>query len=78
VPSDLEIDLLLRGADVHTLDDARPRGRAVAIHHGRVLAVLDDDELPVGVRARRVVDAGGAVAMPGFDDAHQHAAWCGQ
>jgi predicted amidohydrolase YtcJ len=75
---DLEIDLLLRDADVVTLHDARPRGRAVAVHHGRVVAVLADDELPAGVRARRVVDAGGATVVPGFDDAHQHTAWFGQ
>ncbi|MHC1562307.1 amidohydrolase [Actinomycetospora sp. C-140] len=74
----MEIDLLLRDADVLTLDDAHPRGRAVAVHHGRVLAVLDDGELPAGVRARRVVGAGGATVVPGFDDAHQHAAWFGQ
>lgn len=75
---DLVIDLLLRDADVVTLHDARPRGRAVAVHHGRVLAVLADDELPAGVRARRVVGAGGATVVPGFDDAHQHTAWFGQ
>ena len=74
----IDIDLLLRDADVRTLDDAHPRGRAVAVHHGRVLAVLDDDELPAGVRARRVVGAGGATVVPGFDDAHQHTAWFGQ
>ncbi|MFC5141198.1 amidohydrolase [Actinomycetospora rhizophila] len=74
----MEIDLLLRDAHVRTLDDAYPQGRAVAVHHGRVLAVLDDGELPAGVRARRVVGAGGATVVPGFDDAHQHAAWFGQ
>ena len=78
VSDELEIDLLLRDADVLTLDDARPRGRAVAVHHGRVLAVLEDDELPAGVRARRVAGAGGATVVPGFDDAHQHTAWFGQ
>ena len=76
--SELEIDLLLRDADVLTLDDAHPRGRAVAVHQGRVVAVLDDDALPAGVRARHVVGAGGATVVPGFDDAHQHAAWFGQ
>lgn len=75
---ELEIDLLLRDADVLTLDAARPRGRAVAVHHGRVLAVSEDGELPAGVRARRVVDVGGATVVPGFDDAHQHTAWYGQ
>ena len=74
----MEIDLLLRDADVVTLHDALPRGRAVAVHHGRVVAGLDDDELPAAVRARRVVDAGGATVVPGFDDAHQHTAWFGQ
>lgn len=77
----MEIDLLIRDAAVVTLDDACPRGRGVAVHHGRVVAVLgpdDDGALPAGVRARRVVDLDGATVVPGLADAHQHMAWFGQ
>ena len=50
-----------------------PRARAVAVHHGRVLAV--DDER--GARQRRDRRAGRRV-VPGFHDAHNHMAWFGR
>jgi hypothetical protein len=47
---------------------------ALAVHHGRIVALGDDArELP----ARRRVDLGGAVVVPGFHDAHNHLAWFG-
>jgi predicted amidohydrolase YtcJ len=47
---------------------------ALAVHHGRIVALGDDArELP----ARRHVDLGGAAVVPGFHDAHNHLAWFG-
>ncbi|MHA6618871.1 amidohydrolase [Pseudonocardia sp. DLS-67] len=68
----MEIDLLVRNAAVVTVDDARPRARTLAVHHGRVLA-LDAD----GLRGRTEIDAQGAALVPGFGDAHNHMAWFG-
>ena len=47
---------------------------ALAVHHGRIVALGDDArDLP----ARRRVELGGAVVVPGFHDAHNHLAWFG-
>jgi hypothetical protein len=76
----MQIDLHVHDADVLTLDGpgTGSRARGLAVHHGRVLAVLDDGSLPAGVTARRTADCGGAVVVPGFGDAHNHMAWFGQ
>lgn len=68
------LDLLVRNARILTLDDDRPTARTLGVLHGRI-AGLDDDveDLP----ARRVLDAGGATLVPGFNDAHCHTAWFG-
>src|ERR1700744_522903 len=67
-------DLLLVNANVLTMDPARPRARSVAAAGGRIIAVDPGPEL----RAREVVDLGGATVLPGFHDAHNHMAWFGR
>ncbi len=76
----MQIDLHVHDADVLTLDGegTGTRARGLAIHQGRVLAVLDDGELPAGIDARRTAGCGGATVVPGFGDAHNHMAWFGQ
>jgi predicted amidohydrolase YtcJ len=69
----MEIDLIVRNAVIVTMDDAVPRARTLAVHHGRVLA-LDPD----GLRGRTEIDAQGAALVPGFGDAHNHMAWFGK
>lgn len=67
-------DLLLVNGNVLTMDPARPRARSVAIADGRIVAV---DPARDGLRAREVADLGGATALPGFHDAHNHMSWFG-
>jgi predicted amidohydrolase YtcJ len=55
------------------MDPEHPRAHALAVHHGRVLAVDPDTAL----RADTTVDAQGATVGPGFGDAHNHTAWFG-
>jgi predicted amidohydrolase YtcJ len=76
----VQIDLHVHDADVLTLDGEGlgRRGRGLAVHQGRVLAVLDDDALPAGLTARRRAGCGGATVVPGLGDAHNHMAWFGQ
>jgi predicted amidohydrolase YtcJ len=69
----MQIDLLVRNASVVTMDDAHPRARTLAVHHGRVIAHDAD-----GLRGRTEIDAQGATLVPGFGDAHNHMAWFGQ
>src|ERR1700759_5759646 len=66
-------DLLLVNANVLTMDPAQPRARSVAAAGGRIIAVDPGPEL----RAREVVDLGGAPVLPEFHDAHNHMAWFG-
>lgn len=50
------------------------RADALAVHHGRIVALGDDArDLPT----RRRIDLGGAAVVPGFHDAHNHLAWFG-
>lgn len=71
-------DLVLRGGVVHALDDAGTRGTAVAVRHGRVVALGDDARIDrlIG-RRTRVVDLDGRAVLPGINDSHLHACWLG-
>ncbi len=60
---------------IYTMDEARPRARAMAIDtlSGRILAVGENDEVRgVGGRASELVDLRGKTVLPGFIDAHIH------
>ncbi len=62
---------------VLTMDDGLPpRAEAVAVEHGRIVAVGGDDEvLALRKGSTRVVDLGGRTVLPGFIDSHAH--WIG-
>jgi 5-methylthioadenosine/S-adenosylhomocysteine deaminase len=67
-------DLILRGAQVLTLDARRtiyPAG-AVAVRGHTIAAVGPEAEVLERWRAPRVLDAGGGIVHPGFVDAHLH------
>jgi len=66
-------DLVLRGGAVYTMDAARSWASAVAIRHGRI-AYVGGDSLPLELvgRGTNVVDLGGQMVLPGFQDAHVH------
>ncbi|MBL8136249.1 MAG: amidohydrolase [Acidobacteria bacterium] len=66
-------DLVITNARVFTNDPARPWAEAVAMKGERVIAVGPAaDALAAKGPATRVVDAGGRVLVPGFNDAHVH------
>ncbi len=68
-------DLVLTGGTVSTSDVDRPRARAVAVRGGRIVAVGDEDEVGGQVGpGTEVVDLDGRMLLPGFQDAHVHAA----
>ncbi|MEW2548468.1 amidohydrolase [Streptomyces sp. NPDC047002] len=71
--TDHRIDLVVRDADVRTLDAERPRASAFAARDGRVVAVGTDWDIErlVGP-GTRVVDAGGRMVLPGLVDVHTH------
>jgi predicted amidohydrolase YtcJ len=62
---------VLHNARIYTLDRARPVASAVAIDHGRIVAVGDDELLSLGDPRSRV-DMRGRTILPGLTDAHLH------
>jgi predicted amidohydrolase YtcJ len=69
----LPADLILRNAVVRTVDAGHSTGDALAIEAGRIAAVGNAADID-GLRGSgtRVVDLGGALVLPGFQDAHCH------
>ncbi|MEV0408267.1 amidohydrolase [Actinoallomurus sp. NPDC050550] len=67
-------DLVLRGGRIFAGGESRPA--AVAVAGGRIHAVTADAEGHIG-RNTEVVDLAGGLLVPGFQDAHNHAAFAG-
>ncbi|MEW5980748.1 MAG: amidohydrolase [Acidobacteriota bacterium] len=65
--------LVVTNARVWTGDEARPSAEALAIAGGRIAAVGTAAEVdPWTGPETRVIDAGGALVVPGFNDSHVH------
>ncbi len=66
-------DLILENASIITCDPLRPPAEAVAVHHGRILAVGSVREISAFKSVKtRVIDCQGRTLVPGFIDAHCH------
>lgn len=71
--SDPGPDFIVVNARVYTVDDALPRAEALAVKHGRFVAVgSTSDVRNLATRGTRVIDAAGMTVVPGFIDAHCH------
>lgn len=72
-------DLVFSGGTILTLDEARPRARALAIRDGRIVAVGDEADVGpyLGALTRRI-DLAGRTVVPGLADAHVHVEGLGQ
>jgi predicted amidohydrolase YtcJ len=66
-------DLVFRNGAVYTVDAVRSWASAVAVRGGRIVYV-GSDSLPTGLigSGTEVVDLGGKMLLPGFQDAHVH------
>jgi len=74
MPADRDhADVVLTGGRVHTVDDSRSTAEAVAVREERIVAVgTAADIAPLIGPRTRVVDLGGRLLVPGFQDAHIH------
>ncbi|MCQ9164517.1 amidohydrolase [Arthrobacter sp. STN4] len=70
----MKLDLLLRNANIITMDGERPFAGSLGIWQGMVVG-LDEDV--AGMDAATVLDLEGATVTPGFIDAHCHTMWFG-
>ena len=68
------IDLIVRDAEIHTMDSERPTASAMGVWRGRIIGF--DSELD-GIDARETISLPGKVIVPGFIDAHCHTTWWG-
>jgi len=66
-------DLIITNAKVWTVDPGKPTAEAVAVLADRITAVGSNAEID-GWRGpnSKVIDAGGKLLLPGFNDAHVH------
>ena len=66
-------DLILRNANVVTVDPEQPSAELVAIKGDRILLVGSSERLAeVTGAATRIIDCQGKTVVPGFNDAHCH------
>lgn len=68
-----EADLVIVNANVRTMDTKRSTAEAVAVYGNHVKAVGTTAEMRALAGPKtRVIDAKGALVLPGFNDAHVH------
>jgi len=66
-------DTIISNANVWTVDRNHPKAEAVAILNQRIVAVGTSVEMDGWRGPRtRIIDAGGKLLLPGFNDAHVH------
>ncbi|HZR30747.1 MAG TPA: amidohydrolase [Terriglobales bacterium] len=72
-------DLIITNANIYTVDKERTSAEAVAVLNGRIVAVGASSEIDAWRgSSTNVIDAGGKLVLPGFNDAHVHFVSAGQ
>jgi hypothetical protein len=66
-------DLIVINGNIVTMDALFPRVEALAVSGGRVVALGSNDDIRgSATSATEVIDAGGRMVLPGFQDTHIH------
>jgi predicted amidohydrolase YtcJ len=66
-------DIIVVHGRVYTENPRQPWAQAVAIQHGKIVAVGDDPEIErLRGMGTKVINAGGRLVLPGFVDCHIH------
>ncbi len=72
------MNTILYNANIYTVNPAQPRATALAISHGRIVAVGSDSDVGnIALPGLQRVDMQGAFVLPGLIDAHLHLEWSG-
>jgi predicted amidohydrolase YtcJ len=72
-------DLIVVNAKVWTVNPKQPEAEALAVWHGRILAIGTSEEIrKLAGPETRVLDLGGKRVLPGFYDSHVHLLGSGQ
>jgi predicted amidohydrolase YtcJ len=72
-------DLIIVNADIVTMDPLTPKAQALAVSAGRVTALGTTAAIrALAADGTRIVDAGGRLVLPGFQDTHIHLQDSGQ
>src|SRR5664279_618162 len=70
---EMAADLVVRRANIHTMDEKLPRATAMAVRGDKISWVGEDADAGKYIGEKtRVVDAGGRLLLPGFIDSHFH------
>lgn len=65
--------LILINGNVHTMDDSVPYAEGIAARNGRIIAVgSSGDVLRFKTDESEIIDLGGRMVVPGFNDTHMH------
>ncbi|MDR1246879.1 MAG: amidohydrolase [Clostridiales Family XIII bacterium] len=66
-------DLVIKNANIHTMDSKNPKASALAVQGGRIIGVgVFEDFATVTGPDTEITDLGGKTALPGFNDNHSH------
>lgn len=69
----MSADTIIINGNVVTMEALAPRAEAIAIRDGRILRVGSTADIrALATRSTRVIDAGGRLVLPGFQDTHIH------
>jgi predicted amidohydrolase YtcJ len=76
--TELFADLVIKNANIWTLDEENPRVEALAIFADTILRTAANEEIDNFIGpSTKVLDLGNKTVLPGFNDAHTHIAWNG-
>jgi len=67
-----KVDLILKNANIYTVDSAFSKAEALAIKQGKIVAVGTNNEITAKYTANQTIDLNGKFVYPGFIDAHAH------
>ncbi len=68
--------VILRGARILTMDDAKPEASAIALVDGRIAAVGSEEDVAPYLNGATIYDLPAeALVLPGFHDDHNHLIW---